>query len=137
MLTIYEARSGALEAHKNPRRITEQTVWIDLLNPKPAEETKIERALKIDVPTREEQQEIEASSRLYQENGAQFMTATVLHQTETSEPVATPITFILAGNRLITLRYAEPRTPSSVCAVRFAPVTLQNFVVDKARHGRY
>ena len=109
MLTIYEARSGALEAHKNPRRITEQTVWIDLLNPKPAEETKIERALKIDVPTREEQQEIEASSRLYQENGAQFMTATVLHQTETSEPVATPITFILAGNRLITLRYAEPR----------------------------
>jgi magnesium transporter len=109
MLTIYETRSGALEAHKGPRRITEQTVWIDLLNPKPAEETKVERALKIDVPTREEQQEIEASSRLYQENGAQFMTATVLHQTETSEPVATPITFILSGNRLITLRYAEPR----------------------------
>jgi Mg2+ and Co2+ transporter CorA len=29
-------------------------VWIDLLNPKPAEETKVERALKIEVPTREE-----------------------------------------------------------------------------------
>jgi magnesium transporter len=26
-----------------------------------------------------------------------------------TEPVATPITFILGGNRLITLRYAEPR----------------------------
>ena len=34
MLTTYEARSGALEPHKNPRRITEQALWIDLLNPK-------------------------------------------------------------------------------------------------------
>ena len=47
---------------------------------------KIERALKLDVPTREEQQEIEASSRLYQENGAHFMTATVLYQAYTGEP---------------------------------------------------
>jgi len=58
---------------------------------------------------REEQQEIEASSRLHQEDGVHFMTATVLYQTETAEPATTPITFILAGNRLITLRYAEPR----------------------------
>ena len=87
MLTIYEARSGALEPHKNPRRITEQTIWIDLLNPKREEEKKVERALKLEVPTREEQREIEASSRLYQENGAHFMTATVLYQTETAEPV--------------------------------------------------
>jgi magnesium transporter len=109
MLTIYAVRSGALEPHKNPRRITEQAIWIDLLNPKREEETKVERALKLEVPTREEQREIEASSRLYQENGAHFMTATVLHQTETAEPLATPITFILSGNRLITVRYAEPR----------------------------
>jgi len=116
MLTIYEARSGALEPHKNPRRITEQTIWIDLLNPKREEERKIERALKLEVPTREEQREIEASSRLYQENGAHFMTATVLYQTETAEPATTPITFILAGNRLITLRYAEPHAFSIFAA---------------------
>jgi magnesium transporter len=109
MLTTYEARSGALEPHKNPRRISEQAVWIDLLTPKPAEETKVERALKLDVPTREEQREIEASSRLYQENGAHFMTATVLYQSDTTDPASTPVTFILAANRLITLRYAEPR----------------------------
>lgn len=109
MLTIYEARSGALEPRKNPRRIAEHTVWIDLLNPKREEEAKVERALKIDIPTREEQQEIEASSRLYQEDGAHFMTATVLYQSETAEPATTPITFILAGDKLITLRYAEPR----------------------------
>ncbi|MGB6907686.1 MAG: magnesium/cobalt transporter CorA [Methyloceanibacter sp.] len=116
MLTIYEIKSGALVPHKNPRRISEQTVWIDLLNPKRSEETKVERALKIGVPTREEQREIEASSRLYQQNGAYFMTATVLYQGDMAEPVATPITFILAGDKLITLRYAEPRAFSLFAA---------------------
>ena len=55
--------------------------------------------------------EIEASSRLYQEGGAQYMTAVVLHQPDPpfEPPVATPITFILAGSRLVTVRYAEPR----------------------------
>jgi magnesium transporter len=116
MLTIYEARAGALEPHQGPTLITEQTVWIDLLNPSREEETEVERALALEVPTREEQQEIEASSRLYQENGAHFMTATVLYQTDTAEPATTPITFILAGNRLITLRYAEPHAFSIFAA---------------------
>lgn len=109
MLTIYENRAGTLEPQKGKPRITEAAVWIDLINPTPEEEAKIERALKFDVPTREEQQEIEASSRLYQEDGAYFMTATMLYQPEQGEPRTTPVTFILSGQRLITVRYAQPR----------------------------
>jgi magnesium transporter len=109
MLTIYENRSGALECQKGKPKITEGAVWIDLLNPSPEEEVKVGRALKVNVPTREEQQEIEASSRLYQEDGAYFMTATLLYQPEQGEPRTTPVTFILAGQRLITVRYAQPR----------------------------
>jgi magnesium transporter len=109
MLTIYENRSGTLQHQKGKPRLTEGAVWIDLLNPTQAEEEQIERALKLDVPTREEQQEIEVSSRLYQEHGAYFMTATVMYQPEEGEPRTTPVTFILAGQRLVTLRYAEPR----------------------------
>lgn len=109
MLTVYESRSGALQRQKGKPRITESAVWIDLLNPTPEEESQIERAMKLDVPTREEQQEIEVSSRLYQENGAYFMTATLLYQPEQGEPRTTPVTFILNGQRLITLRYAQPR----------------------------
>jgi magnesium transporter len=109
MLTIYENRTGTLEAQKGKPRVTEQAVWIDLINPTPEEAGKIERALKLDVPTREEQQEIEVSSRLYQEDGAYFMTATLLFQPEQGEPRTTPVTFILKGQRLITLRYAQPR----------------------------
>ena len=109
MLTIYENRTGRLERQKGKPKITEGAIWIDLLNPTQEEERQIERALKLDVPTREEQQEIEASSRLYQEDGAYFMTATLLYQPQQAEPRMTPVTFILTGQRLITLRYAEPR----------------------------
>jgi magnesium transporter len=109
MLTIYETRSGALVSQKGQPRVNEETVWIDLINPTSDEEKIIEGALGLDVPTREEQQEIEVSSRLYQEDGVYFMTATVLVHTDTPEPTATPVTFILAGQRLITVRYAEPR----------------------------
>ena len=73
-------KSGALKAQTGQPKITEQAIWIDLLNPTPEEEAQVEKALKIDVPTREEQQEIEVSSRLYQEDGAHFMTATLLFQ---------------------------------------------------------
>ena len=109
MLTIYETRSGALVSQKGQPRVNEETVWIDLINPTSDEEKIIEGALGLDVPTREEQQEIEVSSRLYQEDGVYFMTATVLVHTDTPEPTATPVTFILAGQQLITVRYAEPR----------------------------
>ena len=108
MLTIYETRSGELVPQSGRPRITDQAIWIDLFNPTLEEEKKIERALKLDVPTREEQQEIEVSSRLYQEEGAYFMTATILLGTDTPEPSTTAVSFILAGQRLITVRYAEP-----------------------------
>ena len=37
------------------------------------------------------------------------MTATILVGTDTLEPSTTPVSFILTGQRLITVRYAEPR----------------------------
>ncbi|MBO0764405.1 MAG: magnesium transporter CorA family protein, partial [Hyphomicrobiaceae bacterium] len=87
------------------------TVWIALLNPTKEEDLLVEQAVGIAVPTREEMAEIEASSRLYQEGGAHYMTAVVLVQPDApNEPlIASPVTFILAGSRVITVRYAEPR----------------------------
>ena len=109
MLTLYEFRDDALKAQSGLHRFTEETVWIDLLNPTPFEEELVENALNINVPTQEEQSEIEASSRLYQEDGAYFMTATLVYLGGETEAKTTPVTFVLAGTRLITVRYAEPR----------------------------
>src|SRR5262249_17977802 len=68
----------------------------------------IERRLGIAVPTREEMQEIEVSSRLYVEQHARFMTATLMCQSDTAAPKTTPVTFILSGKRLVTVRYDQP-----------------------------
>ena len=54
-------------------------------------------------------QEIEVTSRLYVENGARYMTATLMCQSDSEKPHTTPVTFILAGHRLITVRYDEPK----------------------------
>src|SRR6202012_4342267 len=69
----------------------------------------LEAALGIAVPTREEMQEIEVSSRLYTENGARYMTATMMCQSDTASPKTTAVTFILAGHKLVTVRYDEPK----------------------------
>ena len=82
MLTIYEFHAGELKVQTGKPRITEEAVWIDLRDPTPAEESQVETALKIDVPTHEEQKEIEVSDRLYHEDGAHFMTATLLYQVD-------------------------------------------------------
>jgi len=61
------------------------------------------------VPTREEMQEIEVSSRLYVEHHARYMTATLMCNSDTATPKTTAVTFILSGHRLVTVRYDDPR----------------------------
>ena len=111
MLTVYDAADGVLIPREGAHSVNGATVWIDMLSPTREEDLLVEQALGIAVPTREEMAEIEASSRLYQEGGAHYMTAVVLHQADAPNepPGATPVTFILAGSRLVTVRYAEPR----------------------------
>lgn len=84
-------------------------LWVDILDPSAEERTRVEAAFGIALPTHDEMREIEPSSRLYSENGAAFMTATVLAQADTPHPTSDVITFILARRMLITLRYTEPR----------------------------
>ena len=66
--------------------LTRDVVWVDLCNPTPSEIASIERAFHMEVPTREEMGEIEASSRLYTENGALVMTAPILHRATAEIP---------------------------------------------------
>jgi magnesium transporter len=83
-------------------------VWIDLFEPDASELRAIESRFGIEVPTREEMQEIELSSRLYDEDGALFMTVTVLNKAATDDPESIAVTFIMVKKTLITLRYADP-----------------------------
>jgi len=89
--------------------LPENAVWIDLVKPTPEEDHAVERLAGIAVPTREDMQEIEISSRLYIENAARYMTATLMCQSDTDMPRTTAVTFILAGHRLVTVRYDAPK----------------------------
>src|SRR5438132_5696053 len=89
--------------------LPESAVWIDLFNPTAAEDKAVEGLAGIAVPTREDMQEIEISSRLYIENGARYMTATLMCHSDTEMPKTTAVTFILSGHRLVTVRYDAPK----------------------------
>jgi len=89
-------------------RPPEDAVWIDLKNPTRDEELAVEAALGLELPTVEEMAALEPSSRLYQEHGATFMTATLLSHAEAG-PKSVPVTFVLAKGLLVTIRYDELR----------------------------
>jgi len=84
-------------------------VWIDLLRPTAEESGRVEKLLGLAIPSRDEMEEIELSSRLYSEDDAEFMTVTVLANLDTDEPAKTPVTFILKGATLVTVRHSEPK----------------------------
>jgi len=107
-------RSACAEVETAPAdlagwRLPEDAAWIDLCRPTREEELLVERDLGVAIPTVEEMRELEPSSRLYQEDGATVMTILVLVNADTEHPEAGPVTFILTGTRLVTIRYIEPR----------------------------
>jgi magnesium transporter len=63
----------------------------------------------MELPTRADMEEIEVSSRLYTEDGGVFMTALILSNADSDRPVADVVTFVLAREKLITIRYIDPQ----------------------------
>jgi magnesium transporter len=89
--------------------IPDGATWIDLDEPTREEEQLVERCVGLNVPTEAEMAEIEPSSRLYERNGALYMTISVLRGVVDGKPSTTPIGFVLTDNRLVTIRYATPK----------------------------
>ncbi len=111
MLSLYTPSDAALKKSEptDLAVLPPDAVWIDMVKPTPEEDQAVERLVGIAVPTREEMQEIEISSRLYIENGARYMTASLMCDADTESPRITPVTFILGSKKLVTVRYDAPR----------------------------
>jgi len=111
MLTTYTVETGHLMVREGSQdaEALRRAVWIDLLAPTPEEERQVQDALGLEVPTREEMQEIESSSRLYKEDDVLFLTAPFLYGVEGGEMGSTAITFVLGNSNMITVRYATPK----------------------------
>lgn len=145
MITAYLPQGGQLQRIEltPDSTLPEGVVWIDLLEPSPAEEKAIDRLLELDMPSREEMQEIETSSRLYREGDASYMTANVLFQAETPHPQTTAVTFMRTPRAIVTLRYADPlsfrqfvaraqRQPSLISSPDAVLCGILDSVIDRA-----
>lgn len=121
MIRLFSSVEGRLvEVKRPPGAALDLTDvhWIDLVNPTAAEETMLEAVLGFGIPTREDMAEIEASSRLYTEHSAVFMTANILSRPARDmnqaaldgRVMAMPVTFVLSERHLLTVRYHEPRS---------------------------
>ncbi|UTD30065.1 magnesium transporter CorA family protein [Bradyrhizobium sp. WD16] len=111
MLNAFVPTGATLTKLDNPSldALPSEAVWIDLKSPSSVEDKAVEHLVGIEIPTREDMQEIEISSRLYVENGARYMTATLMCAADSAVPRTTPVSFILAAHRLVTVRYDEPK----------------------------
>jgi magnesium transporter len=124
----------------------ENAVWIDMFNPSREEELFMEAATGVPIPSRDDMDEIEVSSRLYEEHGAIYMTATIATGILRASPETYPVSFILTPSHLITVRYAEiqsfdrfanhaDRTPALCNTPAMALVSLLDAVVDRLADG--
>ena len=109
MLRAYgpDCDGGIVDPHHGP--IPPSATWIDLEEPTREEEKLVEKLIGHNVPTQQELAEIEPSSRLFERDGALYMTLSALFGVNEGRPATTPIGFVLADNRLVTVRYANPR----------------------------
>ena len=112
MITAYRSRGNRLEQLNLSDHHLGEALWIDLTAPTEAEEDAVEAALGIDIPTREDMQEIEVSSRIYREDGALFLTAQVIASPDAREAEIGPVTFVVLPDRLVTVHYHAPRSLS-------------------------
>ncbi|MFG1463516.1 magnesium transporter CorA family protein [Xanthobacter sp. DSM 24535] len=111
MLVAYCLVDGALTPRTIPPDgdVPADALWLDLVSPAGHEDALVERAVGVEIPTREDMRQIEPSSRLYVEGGAAYMTLSILCGADTEAPSVNPVTFILVKAKLVTVRYAEPK----------------------------
>jgi magnesium transporter len=142
MLRTYGPSCDGSTIEAKAEKIPDTATWVDLEEPTAEEEALVERCIRMDVPTKSEMAEIEPSSRLYERDGALYMTVSVLYGVQDGDPTTTPISFVLTDNRLVTVRYATPkpvrsfadharRDPSLVKDAPTALVRMLDAIIDR------
>ncbi|HVE05402.1 MAG TPA: magnesium transporter CorA family protein [Rhizomicrobium sp.] len=111
MLKVYQQQNGGLRGTilSNSDPVPPGAIWFDLFDPSTEERLRINALLGVEMPTRADMEEIEVSSRLYQENDGIFLTALILSNAETETPMADVVSFVLTHDKLITIRYVDPQ----------------------------
>lgn len=81
-------------------------IWIDMVLPSSSEVKTVEELFDIKFPTKQESEEIELSSRYWEENNRIEINSYFLIN-DLKDPVNETVSFILQGNLLISVRYKQ------------------------------
>lgn len=119
MMNIFTKREGlvlreSFSSVQTPHS-TSNILWIDLLHPSPSEVAYISQTFHLDIPTKEEREEIEQSARYWEDSGSitintYFLVSPLLASGEKKDLQNETVTFLLCKDILFTVRYAEFRT---------------------------
>jgi magnesium transporter len=105
MLTYYPTSLGsAASGH------AAGTAWIDLIEPTAEEIARVQKEFSVRVPTREQLEEIESSSRLRSEGKRLYLSMPVAAPHDFIEAAPSPLGFVISPQLLLTVRYRDLRS---------------------------
>jgi magnesium transporter len=84
-------------------------VWIDLVSPLPEEITAVEKSFDLELPTRQESEEIEYSARFWEDEQHITINTYFLLRQENNAYVNETVSFTLHDRFLVTIRFSELR----------------------------
>jgi len=89
---------------------TEDVLWVDIISPTDQELEWVSTEFEVEFPSKQETQEIEISSRYFEDEESITINAYFLITSEGEIPYNETVTFILKKHYLITVRYKELKT---------------------------
>ncbi|TLD96510.1 magnesium/cobalt transporter CorA [Helicobacter jaachi] len=117
MINIFVRRGGLIMreslqfqlSDENAQILEQQDkiLWIDLLHPSNEEVHYISHTYNLEIPTKEEREEIEQSARYWEDSGSITINTYFLVRSLESELRNETITFLLCKNILFTIRYSD------------------------------
>ena len=114
MMNIFKRRGGlivreALRLDEQNLPSDDKILWIDLFHPSSEEVDYISQTYSLEVPTKEEREEIEQSARYWEDSGSITINTYFIVRAIDGEFRNETITFLLCKNILFTIRYSEFR----------------------------
>ncbi|MGP1451027.1 MAG: magnesium/cobalt transporter CorA [Wolinella sp.] len=118
MMNIFTKRDGlvlreSFSSVQTPHS-TSNILWVDLLHPSPSEVAYISQTFHLDIPTKEEREEIESSARYWEDSGSitinTYFLVSQINGVDRKDLHNETVTFLLCKDVLFTVRYGEFRT---------------------------
>jgi magnesium transporter len=108
-------------------------VWIDMVEPTPDEDRKVEGYLGCKVPSRSDPDFAEPAESYYAEDGVRYLHASVVSEAENTPDVA-GVTFVLGPKALVTVRY-DPGEAFELFGQRLGKIPAQALHPDAVAVG--